>query len=69
MTWDQYTRARRLLAEERVGASMRAAQRAELAKIAQTKERIRKHQGITADGTVGMVRADGPQRGVTDVAG
>lgn len=71
MTWDQFQRARRLLAEETVGVPHRAAQLLEKQKIDETKARIRKHQGITADGTVGMVRADSsvPQRVVTDVAG
>jgi hypothetical protein len=46
MTWAQYAAARQLLAEEKLGAPMRAQQRAEDEQVEATKAAIRKAQGI-----------------------
>ncbi len=45
MTWAQYVAARQLLAEERMGARVRDAQRAEQAQVDETKAAIRRHEG------------------------
>jgi hypothetical protein len=46
MTWSEYERAALLLAEERVGAFLRAGERAEDAQVARTTQLIRETQGI-----------------------
>jgi len=45
MTYPEFCMARRLIAEERFGRPLRAAQRAEIAEIDATKAAIRKTQG------------------------
>ena len=42
MTWSEYMAARLLLAEERVGTAVRAAQRAEDAIVARSVEEVRR---------------------------
>lgn len=45
MDWEEFCAARQVLAEERVGSHVRAAQDAETAQVEETKALIRKNDG------------------------